>query len=144
MLCHGLVKLLSMPLFLSVINFLHSVTVNSYSYFEIPFRLSTQKSSLNTSCYRIHHYLLHAAVPNAWCITVLVTRMPYSLAYNYFASQCIPRVQMFEPHKLVIENPEVWTVLPLQLPLLHAYSPAVLESYLKGRLVAQSNGWGRG
>ena len=32
--------------------------------------------------------------------------MPYSLAYNYFASQFIPRMQMFESHKLV-ENPEV-------------------------------------
>ena len=46
-------------------------------------------------------------VAYACSITVLVTRMPYSLAYNYFTSQCIPRVQMVEPHKLVIENPEV-------------------------------------
>lgn len=107
MLCHGLVKLWSMPFFLSVINFLHSVTVNSYSYFQIPFLPTSQKSSLNNSSYRIHHSLLHATVAYACSITVLVTRVPYSLAYNYFTPQCIPRVQMFEPHKLAIENPEV-------------------------------------
>lgn len=96
-----------MPFFLSVINFLHSVTVNSYSYFQIPFLPTSQKPSLNTSSCKIHHSLVIATVAYACSITVLVTRVPYNLAYNYFTSQCIPRVQMFESHKLVIENPEV-------------------------------------
>lgn len=68
MLCHGLVKLLSM-LFLSVTNFLLSVIVNSYSYFQNLFRpdhsevfpqhLLLQNSSVLASCYcRLCMFLL--------------------------------------------------------------------------------------